>query len=105
MHKPAGYYCKNPSHCRSRLFASGGYCTKHCETDSDCPNGFYCRESKVYTNKLDLELAGEGTTSRAASSSISVSGEAPLGSLLALSRSAPLHFLRGQVFSVGGEVK
>src|SRR5437764_14083008 len=60
MHEPAGAYCKSPSQCRSRLCASGGYCTKHCKLDQDCPTGFYCRESKVFTNKLDSELAAEG---------------------------------------------
>ena len=59
-HKPAGDYCKSPSECRSRLCSSAGYCTKHCKLDGDCPPGFACRASKVYTNPLDVELAGEG---------------------------------------------
>jgi Cys-rich repeat protein len=60
MHKPAGDYCKSPSECRSRLCASGGYCTKRCRSDADCPNGFQCRESRVFTNKLESELAAQG---------------------------------------------
>ena len=60
MHKPAGAYCTSPSECRSRLCASGGYCSKRCKADGDCPTGFVCRESKVYTNKLDSELAASG---------------------------------------------
>ena len=60
IHKPAGAYCKSPSECRSRLCSSGGYCSKRCKLDGDCPSGFVCRESKVFTNKLDSELAAGG---------------------------------------------
>jgi hypothetical protein len=60
MHKPAGDYCKSPSECRSRLCANGGYCTQRCRGDENCPTGFYCRESKVFTNKMESELAAQG---------------------------------------------
>ncbi len=60
IHKPVGDRCKSASECRSRTCAGDGYCTKRCNDDASCPSGYTCRASKVYTNRMDLELAAEG---------------------------------------------